>query len=320
MRLNIDGPWPFWMIVVAAVALCAGLRWMSDDLRRRYGRLTPVALAMLLMIAALFVAPPAGKDRTKLITLLAAAGGTAVLIIARTGKQRDSVRAISEWASTHRFTVESESRSEAAETLPEPLRRLPLFRRMCEPATLYVLSRHGPSDRRTLVFEFETHPKRPPPRWMWAYPDDDRHMTVIAIGHPKLGVPAFELRPATVAARPLEDDPPWERIELTNRPRFAAVFTLYAQDLARIRPMFTSALVEELERDPCRCLEGLGEWIIAYRVRRGQRSWWRGRGDFESFPAPDLLAARIKTAEHLCGLITGKGKPVSGQLKPGKMI
>jgi hypothetical protein len=152
---------------------------------------------------------------------------------------------------------------------------------------------------------------------MWTDRDDARHMTVIAIGHTKLGVPAFELRPATVAGRPLEDDPPWERIELTNRPRFAAIFTLYAQDPDRLRPIFTSALVDELERDVGWCLEGLGAWFIAYRVRRGWRPWSLGRGDFESFPAPGLLAARIKTAEHLCRLVTG-GSRLQGLAAPAK--
>jgi hypothetical protein len=320
MRLNLDWPWPLWIIVVAAVAFCVGLKWMSFDLRRRYGRLAPVALVMLLMIAMLFSARPARQDRTKLITALAVVGGAGVLIIAQIREQRHSVRAISDWANSHGFTVESESRSEGAETVPEPLRRLPLFRRMSATASRYVLSHDGPSDHRTVVFEFETHAKLPPPTWMWADPDYARHMTVIAIGHPKLGVPAFELRPATVAGPPLEDDPPWQRIELTNRPRFAAIFTLYAQNLARLRPIFTSALVDELERDPGWCLEGLGEWFIAYRVRRDRRPWSSGRGDFESFPAPHLLAARIKTAEHLCRLVTGTGKPVSEQSKPGKMV
>jgi hypothetical protein len=131
-------------------------------------------------------------------------------------------------------------------------------------------------------------------------------MTVIAIGRAELGLPAFELRPATVAGRPLSDSPPWERIELTNRPRFAAIFTLYTQDPARLRRMLTSALIKELERDAGWCLEALSEWFIAYRVGRGPKPWQPGRGVFESFPAPGFLAARIKKAEHLCGLVAGE--------------
>jgi hypothetical protein len=278
---------------------------MSYDIRRRYGPLAPVALVMLLMIAMLFIPRLSRKDLTKAIAGLAVVGGSGILIIAQIRKQQHSVRSITDWARSHGFTVESESRTEGAETLPEPLRRLPLFRRVCEPATRYVLSRDGPSDRRTLVFEFETHPKSPAPRWMWAHSNYTRHMTVIAIGHAKLGLPAFELRPAKVAGRPLEDDPPWERIELTNRPRFAAIFTLYAQDLAQLRRVLRKNLIGELERDPRWCVEGLGEWFIAYRVRRGWSPWSLSRGDFESFPAPAELAARIKTAEHLCRLVTG---------------
>jgi hypothetical protein len=308
MLLAVAWNWPVWMIVAAAGALCLGFRWMSYDLGRRHGPLAPVAFVMLLMIAILLSSPPTQKDLTKVVAALAVVGGSGMLIIARIRKQRDSVRSISDWASRHGFTVKSGSRSDGAEALPGPLRRLPLFRRTCAPATRYVLSRDGPSDRRILVFEFETHPKSLGPRWMWADPDDAQHMTVIAIGHPKLGLPAFELRPAKVARPPLEDNPPWERIELTNRPRFAATFTLYARDMARLRRVLTSALVDELERDPRWCLEGLGEWFIAYRVRRGGRPWLLGRGDFESFPAPDELAAWIKTADHLCRLVMGESR------------
>ncbi len=269
MHLTLHWPWPTWMIVVAAAATCLGSSWIFYGIRRRYGPLTPVAIVMLLAIVMIFSVslPSRKRDRDQAITLLAVLGGSAILIIARTRKQQRYVRMISDWAGSQGFTAESESRTEGVETLPEPLRQLPLFRRACEPATGYVLSRDEPSKRRTVLFEFETHPKTPVPRWMWANSNRDaQRITVIAIRHAKLGLPAFELRPAAVAEPPLKDDPPWERIELTNRPRFAGIFTLYAQDLARLRRVLRSSLISELERDPHWCLEGLGDWFIAFTL------------------------------------------------------
>ena len=282
------------MIVVAAVAFCLGSSWIFYGIRRRYGPMAPLAIVMLLAIVMIIIAglPPRKRDRDRVITLLAGLGGSAILIIAQTRKQQHYVQMISDWAGSQGFTAESESRTEGVETLPEPLRQLPLFRRACEPATGYVLSRDEPSNRRTVLIEFETHPKTPAPRWMWANSDNDaQRITVIAIRHAKLGLPAFELRPAAVAEPPLEDDPPWERIELTNRPRFAAIFTLYAQDLAQLRRVLRSTLISELERDPHWCLEGLGDWSIAYRVRRAGGLWLLPRGNFETHPAPSQLGA-----------------------------
>ena len=210
MHWTLHWPWPLWMIVVAAVAFCLGSSWMSYDIRRRYGPLAPVAISMLLVSVIIFIAGlPRKRDRDRVITLLAVLGGSGILIIAQTRKQQHYVRMISDWAGSQGFTAESESRTEGVETVPEPLRQLPLFRRACEPATGYVLSRDELSNRRTVLFEFETHQKTPQ-RWMWANHNYDvQRITVIAIRHAKLGLPAFELRSAAVAEPPLEDDPPW---------------------------------------------------------------------------------------------------------------
>jgi hypothetical protein len=129
-------------------------------------------------------------------------------------------------------------------------------------------------------------------------------MTVIALHRAKFGLPAFELRPAEVAEPLLEDDPPWERIELTEQPRFAALCTLYAQDLSGLQRAFSKKLVNMLERDPGWCLEGLCEWFITYRAHRSQSFWSLPRGKFESVLAPKELSARIRTAHHLFGLVT----------------
>ena len=247
MHWTLHWPWPLWMIVVAAVAFCLGSSWMSYDIRRRYGPLAPVAISMLLVSVIIFIAGlPRKRDRDRVITLLAVLGGSGILIIAQT---RNRALCTDDFRLGREPGIHCGVRipTEGVETLPEPLRQLPLFRRACEPATGYVLSRDELSNRRTVLFEFETHQKTPPLRWMWANPNyDAQRITVIAIRHAKLGLPAFELRPAAVAEPPLEDDPPWERIELTNRPRFAGIFTLYTQDLAQLRRVLRSTLISEL--------------------------------------------------------------------------
>lgn len=128
MRLTLYWPWPTWMIVVAAAATCLWLRWIFHGIGRRRGPLAPVAILMLLAIVMILVAgPPRKRDRDRVITLLAALGGSAILIIAQTRKRQHYVRMISDWAGSQGFTAESESRTEGVETLPEPLRQLPRF-------------------------------------------------------------------------------------------------------------------------------------------------------------------------------------------------
>src|SRR5262249_13833047 len=140
-----------------------------------------------------------------------------------------------EGAKDHGFTLTSESETDAEETLPETLRRLPLFRRGWEPATRYLLERNeGSQGLQTLIFGYETFRKTLIP---WCLGSGRRilRVTVIAFRQHTLRLPAFELRPAKIAERALADDPPWTRLELPEQPRFSGRYTLYAQDSAQLQ-------------------------------------------------------------------------------------
>jgi len=54
------------------------------------------------------------------------------------------------------------------------------------------------------------------------------------------------------------------------------------------------------------CLEGLGEWCIAYHYHQARTFWTFRPSGFEYCTDPDQLAARLETARHLFGLIGGQ--------------
>jgi hypothetical protein len=129
-------------------------------------------------------------------------------------------------------------------------------------------------------------------------------VTVVAFRRTKLDLPAFELRSADVARKPLDDDPPWVLVELPEHPRFCAHYNLFAQDIAALEPVFSHALINALERRRGWCLEGLGPWLIAYH-HNGPNAplrfepFGRPRRERLECTEPEDLEARLNTARHL---------------------
>jgi len=229
------------------------------------------------------------------------------LIALQMWRQRSRGRTFTEWAKKHDFTLTSESGTDAEETLPEGLRRLPLFRRGWEPETQYLLERNeGTRGLKTLIFEYVTWlESRIVPTW-WPGGSGRRllRVTVIACRQDKRRLPAFELRPADIAEQPLSDNPHWTLFCLPKQPEFAQQYTLYAQDSDPIPCVFSPALVNTLERDRAWCLEGLGEWFIAYRYYRAKGFWTLRPSAFERCDNPDDLSASLEMAHHLFRLLT----------------
>ena len=119
-------------------------------------------------------------------------------------------------------------------------------------------------------------------------------------------LPAFELRPANLAGEPPDRELGETPVELVGKPRFAERYTLRGRHTAEFERMFSDALVNALERESGWCLEGLGEWCIAYHYRQARTFWTFRPSGFEYCADPDELAARLETARHLFGLIGGQ--------------
>jgi len=295
------------LLVLASVSVVLGLNWLFYKLPRKYLGLTATTLLIFLVITG-FLFPtrnPAyrSSNQIRLVVLVAVLGP---LVALQMWRQRSRGPKFTEWAKNHGFTLPSESRTDAGETLPESLRRLPLFRRGWEPETQYLLERNeGIRGLQTIIFEYVTSLRTLTPWWLTA--GSGRRVlrvTVIAFRQDKLRLPAFELRPGDIALQPLNDDPPWTLSRLPGQPRSAEQHTLYAQDSDQIQCVFSPALVKRLERDPDWCLEGLGEWFIAYRYYRAKGFWSLRASTFESCVNPDELSAWLETAHHLFGLVT----------------
>jgi hypothetical protein len=304
----------FGALVLGSIYLAA--KWINYKLGselqrprlRKYEGLASIAIGIFLLVGSLVLPSrdPAFR-RSRQITLLVVLAVLAPLVAVQTARQFHRNRMLPEWAKTHGFTVTSWSLTEAEKTLPEDLRRLPLYRRGSEPATRVVMERNeGKDGLQVLIFDYEWL-KVDFPWWMargWTG-RHTRRVTVIAFHQLKLRLPAFELRPAEVAEQPLDDHPPWMRFELPEQPRFTAWYTLYAQDSTSLQRVFSHAVVNALDRDPDWCLEGLGEWFIAYHYHRAN-GFWTLRASGLDCLEPDEISTRLKTTHHLFCLMTAR--------------
>jgi hypothetical protein len=295
------------IIVIVLIALPFVIRGALYGLPRRYRSFGAILLVALALTANYFLPrrDPVRRrsERTVLLVALAGAG----LVVAGTSLQRRRAdRKIAEWAATHGFTVMSESRSPAQATLPEDLRDLPLFRSGQEPETFFVLEHDDRvQNLQTLIFGFVVSRIQ---FSLWAMAPRDRPlaMTVFAFRRPRRHYPAFELRPANLAEKPPDGELSGTPVELVGQPRFAERYTLRGRDAAGIQRVFGDALVNALERESGWCLEGLGEWCIAYHHHEAGTFWTLRPSGFEYCTDPDQLAARLETARHLLELIGGQ--------------
>jgi hypothetical protein len=216
-----------------------------------------------------------------------------------------------EWAKTHGFTVTSESRAPAQETLPDSLCQLPLLRRGREPETRYVLERSDEShDLETIIFGSVTSRNSLIP-WRGLLfagsppSDSPLFMTVFAFRRRALHWPAFVLLPAKIGERLQDDDLLPTRVELSGKPRFAERYTLRAKHTAELERVFSDKVVSALEREPLWCLEGLGEWCIFYHCH-GKGFWTLRPSPFDDCAKPDQLSALFEVAHHLFRQMTAR--------------
>ncbi len=167
---------------------------------RQYQRLVFIALLICLVIWE-FLYPRNPFYRSRQIILVVVAAAAVPLIALQMWRERSRGRTFTEWAQTHGFTLTSESGTDAEETLPDSLRRLPLFRRGWEPETQYLLEQNeGARSLKTLIFEYVTWVATRTPSSWWLYGRSGRRLlrvTVIAFHHDKRRLPAFELHPPT---------------------------------------------------------------------------------------------------------------------------
>jgi hypothetical protein len=185
------------------------------------------------------------------------------------------------------------------------------LRRGREPETRYVLERSDEShDLQTIIFGSVTSRNslvplrgllltRPQPA------DPPLFMTVFAFRRHALHLPAFVLLPARIGERLQDDDLLPTRVELSGELRFPERYTLRVQHTAELERVFSDQVMSALERDPGWCLEGLGEWCLAYHCH-GKGFWTLRPSPFEDCASPDQLSALFEVAHHLFQQMTAR--------------
>jgi hypothetical protein len=322
MRLGLDSRLLFFFLALVLSASYLAASWQLYKLdsefqlsrMRRYLGLASLA-TMALSMALTFFDPtrdPA-RQRFNRIQLLVALAVSVPVFALEAQRRIMRIRSLPEWAQSHGFTVISGAPTGAEVTLPEDLRRLPLFRQGSKLATRFVMERdERKGGMQTLVFDLE---------WlkygaMWWFPLGSvtrvQRVTVIAFHRIKLNLPAFELLSTEVDSKRLDDDPPWMLVELPEYPRFSAQYTLSAQDVAALQRVFSHDLINALERRRGWCLEGLGPWFIAYHHRPETFLWLMHlivpalQPQGLECAEPEDLEARLNTARHLFLVMAAK--------------
>jgi hypothetical protein len=285
-----------------------GISWL---LARRYRAIAAVILLALSLVAVFFIPTrhPARRRSDEITLLVVLAVLAPAVAIGSVRRSRVGPMA-AEWAKAHGFTVTSKSRAPAQETLPETLRQLPLLRRGWEQETRYLLERNDAGhDLQMIIFGLVTSRISTSRLGVVVPPGPLLFMTVFAFRRHTLRLPAFVLRPAsataTIAERP-RDDGVSTQVELFGKPRFAEWYTLHAQHTAELERVFSDEVVNELEREPGWCLEGLGEWCIAYRYHQAKGFWTLRPSQFEDCAQPDQLSVRLEVAHHLFRQMTAR--------------
>jgi hypothetical protein len=295
------------IVFVVFIGLRFGLRGALYGLPRRYRAFGVIGLMALALAANYFSSTrDPVRRRSEQIILLVVLAVVGLIVAVTSLRRRRTGWKLTEWAATHGFTVMSECRSPAQATLPESLRQLPLLRQGQEPETFFVVeSEDRAHDLQTMIFGFVVSRIRFSLSAM-GHTDRPLTMTVFAFLRPTRHLPAFELRPASLAEEPTDDELGETPVELVEEPRFAERYTLRGRHTAEIKRVFSDALVNALERESGWCLEGLGEWCIAYHYRQARTFWTFRPSGFEYCADPDQLVARLKKARRLFGLIGGQ--------------
>jgi hypothetical protein len=314
MQFDLD-----WRLVPVFLALVLGVSYLAvywqlykldsafqlSRMRRYLGLASLATMALSIALTLLDPSPDPARQRFNQFQLLVALAVLVPFFAFETQRRLTRIRSLPEWAQSHGFAVISGSATEAEKTLPEDLRRLPLFRQGNKPATRFVMERDERKvGMQTLVFDLEWQDYRA----MWWFPLGSvprvRRVTVVAFHRTKLHLPAFELLTTEVNSRRLDDDPPWKLVELPEHPRFSAQYTLCTQDLAALQSVFSHDLINALERRRGWCLEGLGPWMIAYH-HNGPKAFLMMQEFLGLQPEslecaePEDLEARLNTARHL---------------------
>ena len=134
--------------------------------------------------------------------------------------------------------------------------------------------------RRIIVFEYDSLAGR----------TGYSPQTVAAVCLDGASLPAFALWPRSVGARIFGQRRGGDfAVEMTEWRELGAKFELHTNDQQRVTEVFTPNVCEQLTRIDDWCVEGVGEWLLAYRHHVRSRP-----GDLRSF---------LETIETIAGVI-----------------
>ena len=169
------------------------------------------------------------------------------------------------WARDRGYEPVAVGRQRAEATLPEPLRRLPVFKTGAYSRTEGLLRRDDPAIGEVLVYRFSTLRNA---SW-YGSPGVETSGTVVALRRPGSPLPFFQIRPQGLF--------PWfdggsvgDPVATTPGSRFTESYRLSGHEPRNLRALLSDDLLDAIAEKPGWIVQGEGEWVAALYFDRSE--------------------------------------------------
>ncbi|MDB5353193.1 MAG: hypothetical protein JWN86_4440 [Planctomycetota bacterium] len=170
-----------------------------------------------------------------------------------------------DWAGIHGYEPLAIERRRSSSSLPDGLRRLPMFSKGFSPATEGVMVRDDENGRQRFVFD---HTIRRKVTWFDAGGVGTTG-TVVAMHRPGMWLPLFQVRPIGIMYA-MDGGPLGDPVAVGAGTAFAKSYRLGGHEPRNLRGFFSDELLAAISEKPGWVIEGEGEWIAACYFDRSE--------------------------------------------------
>ncbi len=273
---------PFWLLTWSLWSVVVYLD------RRREPRDWRWVISLVAMVAVAVITFDSMREANLRFALLS--GLAAAVILAwgvRSIRAQHRANETGAWAEAHEFSALSLQPQPAEATLPDDLKRLPIFSRGSLARTEGLVERREPHGGRVLVFR---HAVR---RQMALHGPSgiEAYGTAVAIYRPESALPLFAVRPEGLFPW-FDGGPIGERVAVQPHSRFAAAYSLFGDEPRNLRALFSDSITTAISEKPGWIIQGEGAWVVALYFDRSE--------NLMSLKTSSLRVVRpVKLAEHV---------------------